>query len=97
MDPSPNYEGGSAARRHVVFQNNLCAPSRPGSLRRSRNRGDTVQPGRHTWGAPLWNGQDSTVGGVNREHRHAAAASGSALPRSGLNPSGPNALPAPQR
>ena len=49
-------------------------------------------------GVTPWNGQDSTVGGVNREHGHAAAASGSAdMPRSSLNPSGPNALPAPQR
>jgi len=45
------------------------------------------------------NGQDSTVGGTDRERGHAAEAVGrlAAMPRSGLKPSGPRLASAPQR
>ena len=72
----------------------LAAISRRGVACVTRLRLDAA-----LYGVPPQNGQDSTVGGTDREHGHAAAAVGrlAAVSLSGLNPSGPRLASASQR
>ena len=94
--PDPAYGGLVVGEAYRVDQD------------RAAKRGPFDPADKRSWGmggrAPLLgvtpqNGQDSTVGGTDREHGHAAAAMGrlAAVPRSGLKPSGPRLASAPQR